>query len=246
MAKKQLAQAQGQIKELQEKLRQHDEELKQKERVLENERQALELVRTEKESVEHTSNELRNSNQNLETELAEAKSSVQSLVTNVESEGSYRQEIEEELSRVMVQFHSQKKKVASLEGEVSKRDEAVNSLAHEKLKISEDHVKEKTAFHQKVHELQDVIAQRAQKAAMPLIDIEISACEFAKPFRYFITVELGVLEKRQTDISEPNDRPVFSKSSFLLPDAGPISELVLRAFCVIGSSKNDLGDCCAK
>lgn len=247
MAKKQLVQAQGQIKELQEKLQKHEEDLREKEKSLENERKALEQAQAEKTNIETRAQELRQNNETLEKELATSKNSVQSLQKDVETGGSQRKKIEEELSRVKQDVKIHQEKAAALEVEVNRRGEKVSSLGADKERVLKDLRDEKSALETKVKELEhtstllveakQTIAKKIEKAAQPLIDIEIAGCEFAKAFPYFLTVQLGVLEKRRTDISAPSDRPAFAKSSFLLPDEGsPDPQVHIGAFCVVNTS----------
>jgi len=255
MAKKKLLAAEDKIKELEDQLAQHAQELSSKDKEIENERKAFVDLRASKEAAElqtkQVTDDLNRINQNkakLEQELKSSKTNADKVRQEKEAQ---QKKVEAELAKTKAEKEQQVKKlqedVRARESTVSSLSNEKNQLAAEKTKLQSDMQRQMEEAKKKQSEIQATLQKELQnvndtysaklkvkeeKEKESLVDIEISSCEFAKPFPYFITVQLGSGDKRRTDISAPSDRPVFANSKFLLPDT-QAKDVYVSAYCVV-------------
>jgi len=238
-------------------LKSTEETLNEERNTLKSTKKEKEDLERRAQSLQNTTQELQNSTQflrtsklSLERELSEAKNSKKELGDDRKRVEEELKKVEEELNRTKNEVATREAKLKTFEKDVKSRDEKTASLMSEKERLmsekerlsaelrkqledakkANEEIRKSMELEQQAHEEQ--LRQKAAKEKEPLIDVEISGCEFAKAFPYFLTVQLGNAEKRRTDISPPSDRPSFAKSCFLLPDV-EAKDLTICAFCVV-------------
>ncbi|CAD7950129.1 unnamed protein product [Amoebophrya sp. A120] len=127
-------------------------------------------------------------------------------------------------------------------------DERIKSLSLEKqlLEQSKAELEEKKQVLETTLERKNNIIQLQEEdsqTAKFFLDVSIDGCEFAKPFPYFLTVQLGdeFTNPRKTETSASTQYPEFENSSFLLPfhDEDTENQLLLKCFVVVNPERGD-------
>ncbi len=149
-----------------------------------------------------------------------------------------------------------KKQEEKAREELKERSEQIEKLNREKRALEaerEDLERKQRELEGTIKTKDGIIAEKTndQQSAKFFLDVSIDACQFAKPFPYFITVQLGDdFEPRRTDTSYATQYPAFQCCSFLLPfnEGRPTeNQLILRSYIVVNpndpsSSTKKLGE----
>ncbi|CAD7936601.1 unnamed protein product [Amoebophrya sp. A25] len=136
---------------------------------------------------------------------------------------------------------------AEAEAAVASREAQLAQLREEKsqLETTQAELEDRKLQLEKNVEMKAKIIQEQEEdsqASKFFLDVSIDGCEFAKPFPYFLTVQLGdEFAPRRTDTSASTQYPQFESSSFLLPfhDENTENQLIVRAYVVVNPERED-------
>ncbi|CEM06491.1 unnamed protein product [Vitrella brassicaformis CCMP3155] len=153
----------------------------------------------------------------LDDEKAARESIAQELAAKKE-EAEAHQKAAEELQRTIHEHREQLQNLqkTNTENKDIERDKAALEQRIKELETEKDELQRKIP-----KEIGGEVADGATAIAsgdVGVLDVSISDLEFARPFNYFLSVQVdGIGPKRRSDVSAVTDRPTFRQSSFLLP-----------------------------
>lgn len=90
---------------------------------------------------------------------------------------------------------------------------------------------------------ESIVAKGPSEPASKSLKVTITDVQFAKPFSYFLSVQLTTVVKR-TEVSEPSNSPVFTRNSFEFETKNDVHRLEVKSFIVLegGNVVKQLGE----
>lgn len=141
-----------------------------------------------------------------------------------------------EKAKVEEKINDAEKKVKEKEKKSKEKDAKIKQLEVEKGDLEET----KQHLVRRQSQLEETLLE-AKKGAF-FLDISFEKCQFAKPFSYFISLELGGSEVARTELSHCSQFPTFARPNFLVPLPDGADRLHVRAFVVQNGSTKKLGE----